>query len=80
MASSQKVSIILPPVWYVYNVNMICGSTGRKFTAPGIGFAGVTNNAAALAIGIYFTEMNIFKLQAKKIMQVLIHIINKIKN
>jgi hypothetical protein len=24
MANSQKVLIILPPVWYVYNVKMIC--------------------------------------------------------
>jgi hypothetical protein len=61
MANSQKTeSAIALPVWYVYNVKMVCGIQEIKVTESCGDAAGATNNAAVLSRGIYSTEVNIF--------------------
>ena len=58
MATSQKKDdVIIIPMWYVYNVKMVCGIQPIKVSEPCINS---NNDRAILSRGMYSTEVNIF--------------------
>lgn len=53
MATSQKTNDIIIPVWYVYNVKMVCGIQPIKVSESCVGDPTANNGGAILSRGIY---------------------------
>lgn len=60
MATSIKTDNLLIPVWYVYNVKMVCGIQPLKVSESCISDPAPNTGGAILSRGIYSTEVNIF--------------------